>query len=70
MDIPASVNPPLYDCPPLLSWVLIDHVHDHQIPCSAHLSAAVKALMAVEDNYQHDLLKDDYMTQHEPTQIV
>ena len=30
--IPASLNPPLYDCPPSLSWVLPDLVHYHGIP--------------------------------------
>ena len=72
LDIPASLNPPPYDFPPLLSWVLIDQVHDHCIPCFADLSAAVKALKAVEANHQNNFLKDDVMimTQHEPVLMV
>ena len=70
LDIPASLNPPPYDLPPLLSRVLIDQVHDHFIPCFADLSAAVKALKTVEANYQHNFLKDDVMTQHEPALMV
>ena len=70
LDIPGSLNPPPYDCPPLLSWVLKDLVHDHGIPCFADLSAAVEALSAVKANYQHDFLKDVGMAQHEPVLIV
>ena len=64
-DIPTSLNPPLYDRPPLLCWVLPDLVHYHGIPCFADLSAVVQTLNAVKPNHKHDFLKDARMTQHE-----
>ena len=63
---PDSLNPPLYDCPPLLCWVLPDLVHYHCIPISADLSAVVKGLQAVKANHQHDFLKDARMTHQLP----
>ena len=68
--LPGSLYPPLYDWPPLLSGVLINHVHNVGIPCFADLSADVKAGIAVEANNHHDFLKEDDMTQHEPVLIV
>ena len=68
--VPAFLNPPLYDCTPLLSWVFPDIVHNHCIPCFADLSAVVKALQAVKANHQHNFLEDARMTQHEPVFIV
>ena len=65
MISPASLNPPLYDCPPLLCWILPDLVHNHGIPSPADLSAVVKVLRAVEANHQHNFLKDARMTQQE-----
>ena len=48
-------NIPLARAPP-------DVLHDHCIPCSAHLSASVEALQAAKANHHHDLVEDEVMT--------
>ena len=45
-----------------LTRALPDVLHNHCIPRSAHLSASVEALKAVEANHHHNLLKDKVMT--------
>ena len=45
-----------------LAGALPDVLHDHGIPCPAHLSASVEALQAAEANCHHDLFKDEAPT--------
>ena len=57
---PDSLNPHFDNIP--LARALPDFLHDHSVPCSAHLSASVEALQTVKANHHHDLLKDEVMT--------
>ena len=80
-DIPTSLYPPLYDCPPLLCWVLPDLVHNNRIPCLADLSANIKAtavkafkavitFKALKTNHQHNFLQNARMTHKLPVLSV
>ena len=53
-----------------LARALPDVLHDHGIPCPAHLSAPVEALHAAQDNHHHDLVKDLRIRQQEPALLV
>ena len=57
---PVILNPNFDNIP--LACVLPDILHDHDIPCSAHLSASVKALQAAEANHHHDFSKNKLMS--------
>ena len=65
---PVFLYPHFDDVP--LAWAPPDVLHDHVIPCPAHLSASVEAIQAVQDNCHHNLCKDEVMTWHEPLLIV
>ena len=60
--------PNLHDIPP--ARALPDVLHDHGIPCPAHLSASVETLQAAEANHHHDLVKDVRIGRQEPVLIV
>ena len=53
-----------------IAQALPDVLHDHSVPCSAHLFTSLEALHTVKANHHHDLLKDKVMTQHSPVWIV